>query len=682
MVDNNSFFVYRQKTFEALFEHSPDAFVFFDTDERIININRQFTNLFGYTLEDVNGENLNRILDPAKKAESYFSGKILSGELVNSEIVRYRKDGQAIPVLLRGIPVIVDNKTVGGYAVYTDLTNLIKAREEANLLLKAVENSPSCLVITDVDGNIEYVNSKFIEVTGYTADEVIGSNPRVLKSSNTSPKTYEELWQSITSGNEWRGELQNKRKNGEIYWESLSISPIMNTKGAITHFVAVKEDVTKKKELEANNYYLAYHDPLTGLANRVKFTEYLHKMIISQEDAQPFAVLFIDIDRFKNINDSIGHEFGDLLLQIVADRLAEELLPMSDVFRIGGDEFTVIVKNLDDVERIAQAILLLLTQPFIIIDKQLFITASIGISIYPKDGFEMNMLLRNADTAMYKAKEKGRNQYQYYTIEMNERAEEMLSLEVELRQAIDREELRLHFQPQIDMQTGKVIGAEALIRWQHHDRGMISPGEFIPLAEETNLIIPIGEWVIRTTCQTIRHWQEEGLQQVPVAVNISARQFMQNNFVELIERIIKEENIQPHLLDVEITESVAMEDINLVVDVLHKLNKIGVSISIDDFGTGYSSLNNFRQFPIDKLKIDQSFIRRITQDSKDLAIVTTIINLAHSLGLKVVAEGVETSEQRDSLKNYQCDMYQGFLFSRPIPIHEFNQLLASENQSL
>jgi len=670
-------------SFEALFNNSPDAIVYFDSDSRIENINHQFTKIFGYTHEQVIHKNINDIIDPEHKLVDYASFKILKGQAVNIETVRCNHRGEDIPVILRGIPFIVDGCVIGGFAIYVDLTNVMQMRDQTSKFSHALEFSPNSVVITDQSGTIEYVNRRFTEVTGYNAIDVIGKNPRILQSGLTSDELYNNLWTTIKRGESWRGEIQNKKQNGEIYWEMMSISSTKNDRNEIVHFVAIKEDITKRKILEQSNYYLAYHDPLTGLPNRLSFINKVNKIIEEVNQPNKLAVLFIDLDRFKKVNDSLGHDIGDLLLQAVAERLQdivkhlreEHCCTGCEVFRVGGDEFTVILRNSAHAADVAKLIIESISKPLTIIDRLFFVTVSIGISTYPKDGEEINTLLRNADTAMYAAKELGKNQYQYYKKDMNDRAEELLLLEAELCQAVERQELELYYQPQLDMNSEDIIGYEALIRWNHPRLGLVPPGDFIPIAEESGLIIAIGEWVLKQACKINKLLQDKGLPLIPIAVNISAKQFLQSDFVTTVKQALLEANLEPHFLELEITESVAMDDIEMVISILQQLRSVGVLVSIDDFGTGYSSLSNFRQLPINKLKIDRSFIERLTFDQKDNAIVTSIINMAHSLDLSVIAEGVEDHDQYNILNKYKCNAIQGYLISKPVPLDALVTLL-------
>ena len=446
--------------------------------------------------------------------------------------------------------------------------------------------------------------------------------------------------------------------------------------------VGIIRDVTERKRAEERLSYLATHDALTNLPNRTLFIDRLEQAVSRAPWRKRLvAVLFLDLDHFKRINDTLGHNLGDLFLKAVAERLKGCVREGDTVARMGGDEFTVVLADIAetrDVPKIAQKVLDAFSKPFRVDGHELFTTTSVGISLYPNDGDNAEVLLKNADAAMYRAKEEGRNNYQHFSPAMNVRALEHLALENNLRYALEREELLLHYQPQVDLKTGRVIGMEALLRWQHPDLGLVSPAQFISLAEETGLIVPIGEWVLRTACAQNKAWQEAGLSPVRVSVNLSGRQFFQKNLFEMISRVIRETGLDPNSLELELTESFLMKKAESNIATLRELSAMMVRLSIDDFGTGYSSLSYLKHFPIHSLKIDQSFVRDITTDPDDAVIVTAIVTLAHSLCLKVIAEGVETKEQLEFLRSLQCDVMQGYLFSRPLPAEEATKLLTDK----
>ncbi|MDK2846684.1 MAG: hypothetical protein PWP34_37 [Desulfuromonadales bacterium] len=569
-------------------------------------------------------------------------------------------------------------KTVGYLGIAQDITTSKRQEDALRKLSQAVEQSPTAVVLTDPDGNIEYVNPKFTQTTGYSQEEVIGKNPRFLKSGETSSEEYRDLWDTITVGKEWRGEFHNKRKDGSLVWEHTSISPVRDANGVISHYLAIKEDITDRKRYEEQLQHLATHDDLTGLANRALLQDRLEQSILfAKRSKRLVAVLLLDLDRFKIINDSLGHSFGDRLLQIAAQRLQESVRGADTVARLGGDEFVILlaeVANEEDVGKVAKKILDKLTAPFQIGDREITVTASLGISIYPRDGGDEETLIRNADIAMYRAKEEG-NSFRLYAPEMNLVVHEAMEMEADLRRALERDELLLHYQPKIDLATDEIEGAEALLRWQHPVRGMISPGTFIPLAEETGLILPIGEWVLQEICAQIKTWQASGLKVVPIAANLSARQFRNDDLVTTVSRIMQETELPPRLLELELTESMIMRDPQAAAKTMQELNELGVSLALDDFGTGYSSLNYLRRFPVDCLKIDRSFIADVAEDDSASAVATSIIAIAHSLGLQAVAEGLETERQREFLRKCGCDSYQGYLFSPPLAVGDFTEML-------
>ncbi len=491
------------------------------------------------------------------------------------------------------------------------------------------------------------------------------------------------MWTTILAGHEYRDIFINRKKDGTIYYEEKTISPLRDDNGKIYNFVSVGKDITERMQTQERLHFLAHHDLLTELPNRAMLIERLnHAINRTQSTNEPLAVIFLDLDRFKIINDTLGHNAGDQLLQKVADRLRPCVRKRDTVARIGGDEFVILLENIKDIASItsvASNLLDTLAQPFLLEGRELFVTSSIGIGVYPQDGEDSNTLLKNADTAMYRAKEHGRNNYQFYSADMSTRSLEKLTLETDLRHALDRDQFKLFYQPLVDLKNGMIVGLESLLRWQHPELGLISPDDFIPILEETGLIITVGEWVLRTACGQNRQWQNSGLPTLPVSVNLSARQFSETNLAEQISTILKETQLAPTCLHLEITESVIMNNAASTYNILDELNRLGVHLAVDDFGTGYSSLSYLKRFPIDVLKIDRSFVRDITTDPDDASIVSTVITLAHSLKLKVVAEGVETEEQALFLRNGSCDIAQGYLYSKPIPAQEMMTLLTKQS---
>ncbi len=543
--------------------------------------------------------------------------------------------------------------------------------QQLHKLSLAVEQSPNTVVITDTNGNIEYVNPRFTKLTGYTYEEAVGPGSRFQETYINKPEFHKQLWDTITSGKEWRGEFYNKKKNGDFYWENTSISPLTNEYGGITHFIIIKEDITDRKKSEETILRMAYHDQLTGLPNRVLLIDRLnHLLAQGKRNKRLAAILFLDLDNFKNINDSLGHDEGDNLLIGVTERLKKHTRSCDTLARLGGDEFVILIEDLKRVENITKVVERIFSEfktPFVLNGQVCFVTISIGISIYPNDGEDVNTLLKNADIAMYRAKGGGKNTYHLYEPAMTERTLEIINVKSMLHTAIENEEFILHYQPQVNIATGEIIGFEALVRWQNPERGLIYPGNFIPLAEDTGLIVPIGEWVLQTACVQNKHWQDKCLKPVKMAVNLSMRQLMQKDFAENVKRILKETKLDPAYLELEVTESTVMEDVESNIEILYELKSLGMKISIDDFGTGHSSFEYLRKMPIDMLKIGMPFVRDIIESPEDAAIATSIIQVAHIMNMEVLAEGVETIEQFRLLRTLNCDNIQGFLVSKPIP---------------
>lgn len=546
--------------------------------------------------------------------------------------------------------------------------------EQQYQLATVVEQSANGILITDLHANIEYVNKAFVEMSGYTLDEVKGWNSRLLQSDKTLAATYEEMWGLISDGKQWRGELINRRKDGVEYIVRTFITPLFDTLGNITNYLSVKENITDKIQAEARIQNLAYFDQLTGLPNRIRLNDrFNYSISLAQRAEQTLTVMFFDIDHFKTINDTLGHNAGDKLLIELTRRFKTVLRDEDTLSRMGGDEFILLLPETDEqgASVVAAKLLNMVAEPYEFNGNEIVSTISIGIALYPHDGRDVETLSKNADTAMYRVKKSGRNDFCFFTKEMQAHSTRILQLTNALRHALERDELQLYYQPQIGLQDGHVVGAEALLRWRHPDLGMISPVEFIPIAESSGLILAIGEWVLRTAAKQLKHWLESGLPPMMLAVNISAVQFRHPNLSKCVTQILDEVQLLPEYLELELTESVAMDDPKNAIDVMNKLSSCGVRMSIDDFGTGYSSLNYLKKFKVYKLKIDQSFVRDISTSIDDKTIVTTIINMAGSLGMKAIAEGVETASQLEFLRSQGCEEVQGYYFSPPLPKDDF-----------
>lgn len=552
----------------------------------------------------------------------------------------------------------------------------------AAVLLRAYEQSHEAILVTSGDNLIVAVNGAFCRMSGYTADELIGHNPRMLAAGRASPEFYATMWSALQSSDFWEGEIWNKRKDGTTYPRWLKIAVLRNADGSVQSHVANFTDISASKEVAERLAYLAYHDPLTNLPNRLAFESQLAQSLrVCERENHQLALMLIDLDNFKNINDTLGHQVGDELLQKVALRLRECVRSSDLVARIGGDEFVVVLPEIESpltAARVASKVQSQLADNYQIGDHVLYATPSIGISLFPIDGSDPGTLLRNADAAMYHAKSAGRNNHQFYTARMNEAAGERLQMENELRQAISaispsHSEFSLHFQPQIQTATGRVIGLEALLRWHSPTFGSVPPSRFITIAEETGLIQPLGDWVIWETCRLIRCFKEQGIDNIRVAINISAQQLRHENLLLLVRGALACYDLRPQDIELEVTESTAMENPETTLSILDQLSAMGIMLAIDDFGTGYSSLAYLKHLPIQRLKLDRSFVKDIETDANDAAICTATIALGHSLGLELVAEGVETAEQQNFLASLNCDTLQGYLYSKPMP---FEQTLA------
>ncbi|MBT0664605.1 EAL domain-containing protein [Geobacter pelophilus] len=559
---------------------------------------------------------------------------------------------------------------------HENLEQLVAQRSaEIRKLFKAVEQSANAVIITDTNGTIEYVNPKFTETTGYAMDEVVGQKPSILKSGVQPETFYKELWRIIKEGKEWRGELCNKRKNGELFWEMCSIAPIRDEKGIITDYVAIKEDVTERKRYEDQLAYQANYDLLTGLPNRYYLQGYLEAHLSRLNFESLYATLMmLDIDNMKFINDTFGHAFGDLLLREIAARLKKLYGEGSFVARFVGNQFVIIpevASVADNMRQQAEILRKAMNEVYLVKGTEVLATASVGVVSYPEDGESVENLLKNAEVAMYEAKKQGKNTVAFYTSELNIQVENRLSMETRLHKALSRGEFSLHYQPQISLNTGSIIGMEALLRWKTGSDGFVSPAQFIPVLEETGLILEVGEWVLHEACNQSVAWEKNGLKDLRVSVNISALQFMRSDLDVTVQHVLQQSGLDPRKLCLELTESMIMIDSSRTMEKLESLTSLGITLSLDDFGTGYSSLEYLGRLPIHELKIDQSFVRRMSNTKNDAAVVNTIIAMGHGLGMDLVAEGVESKEQLDYLYEKQCGIIQGFLFSKPLPATDF-----------
>jgi y4mF family transcriptional regulator len=606
---------------------------------------------------------------------------------MGSKHLQYRiltKSGQVRWIEERSAPRwSVSNDVTQFHGLIQDITEQKETRQSLNILSSALEQSGSAVFITNKDGIIEYVNARFSQVTGYSSYEVVGKTPTMLRALETSEDVYSDLWRTVMSGQDWRGEIQNRRKNGDNYWALISVSPISNESGKITHFVTVSEDISEQKQTQHRMEQLAFYDTLTGLENRRLFKDRLDQAVkVAERSGRAIGLLYLDIDQFKRVNDTLGHEAGDALLKIVGNRLRGCVRQEDTVARLGGDEFTVILMDVGGsggADTVARKILQKISQPIALtiqgVVHDVIVSASIGITLAPIDSIDPPILMKNADLAMYRAKEVGRNNYQFFTEDMNQQMTNRMYLENELRRAMERDEFSLEFQPLVRLQDDKIIAFEALLRWHHPTRGLVAPDQFISVAEDNGLIIPIGEWVLREACTQAKLLQNEGLDPVKVCVNLSVQQFRDPHLLTIVKNTLSEIGLEAKWLELEITESMLMDNADEVIRKLHELKSLGLSLAIDDFGTGYSSLSYLKSLPIDIVKVDRSFVRDIPNDQNDVEITAAVIAMAHKLKLKVVAEGVETEQQKTFLRNNACNYAQGFFFSQPLDKQNLRTML-------
>ncbi|WP_018989227.1 EAL domain-containing protein [Aromatoleum toluclasticum] len=582
-------------------------------------------------------------------------------------------------------PREVDKALVAIIDEFTAITALavqkVRATDALRQAAAVIESTRDGVMITDLERRIVSVNRAWCEMTGFSREEALGRVPQMLKSGLQNDAFYRRMWTQITHNGDWQGEIWNRRKNGELYPQWLSISTVYDDERRPTHYVGVMTDISKLKQSEAQLEHLAHYDPLTDLPNRLLVQSRLeHGIERAARQGSHIGVLFIDLDRFKTINDSLGHHAGDEALVEIANRLRACLQRDDTLARWGGDEFLVILEDLakpDEAAHAAQTLIDRLREPLLLADGQpAYVGASIGVSMYPQDARTAAPLIQHADTALHQAKAQGRNTYRFFTDAMSQEAQRHLSLERRLRHALAHDRFVLHYQPQVDIASGRIVGCEALLRWNDPEEGLVPPGRFIPFAEESGLIVQIGEWALHSACQQARRWADAGLPPLRVSVNLSARQLWQAELPDRIAAILESTGLPAQALELELTESMIMGHEAQAVERLGQLRSMGLRLAIDDFGTGYSSLSYLKNLPIEVLKIDQSFVRNIPQDRNDMEIAGGIIALARKLNLKVTAEGVETAAQLAFLAGQGCDSYQGYLFSRPVPAEEFEKLLS------
>ncbi len=673
----------RESDLNTLIEHIPMMLFVKDANSlRFVRFNQAGEQLLGKSKEELIGRNDHDFF-PKEQAD-FFTQKdrevLSSGRTV--DIGEEHIDTHQGRRILHTLKVpILNTQGQPRYllGLSEDITERKQSEEKIRQWAKVFDSTSEGIIICDLKGTIQDVNDAFTEITGFSKPEVIGNNPRLFQSGRHDADFYTAMWQTILRTGTWRGEIWNRRKNGELFpsWET--ISTVHDENGEATHYISVFTDISPIKETQEKLDFLAHHDPLTELPNRLLLNDRMqHAIDRASRTHTGVAVMFLDLDRFKVINDSMGHPAGDELLLQVSRRLHNTLREVDTISRQGGDEFILLLEdfvNTSSVLSSARKVLQAFAEPFRVAGRELIVTASLGISIYPDDGHDVTELIRNADAAMYRAKEYGRNQFWFYTEDITRQAEKRVDLEQALRDALAHGELELYYQPQIDLVQNKIIGVEALIRWDRPGTGFVLPGDFIPLAEETGLIVSIGEWVLYSACRQMQHWLQDGLELQRMAINISPIQISRSNLPELVEDALRTSGLAPERLELEVTEAVFMHDTESTGKTFARLDKIGVQLALDDFGTGFSSLSYLKDFRFDRLKIDRSFIRGVLDKASDQSIASSIITLGHSLGMDVLAEGIETKEQRQWLQERECNEGQGYLFSRPVDASEIQSLI-------
>lgn len=657
--------------YRALVDASPYGILEIDVGGEIVYANQIVHDIFGYPDPQLVGRSVYATMPKTIRAEMHrqFSNLLRS----DMHFQRYQRKGLTHCGRLIDLDVAINQRlneqgeVIGFVSFISDITDNIEAELRLRQLSTAVEQSPSAILITDVYGDIEYVNPAFEHSSGYSSDEVLGCNPRILQSPQTAPVTFRQLWDTVTAGKAWRGELLNQRKNGDTYWELVSIAPISDQQGRVTHYVGIKEDITLRKQQEQQLAFQANYDPVTGLPNRLLAMDRLeHSIGRCKREGDHALVMFVDLDQFKRINDSFGHSVGDHLLIRVAELLKTVVRSEDTIARFGGDEFLLIVDSFEDVdaaERITDKVLRAFNTPVYIEDHELFITASIGVAVYPQDGADTETLLRNADAAMYIAKARGRNGFHFFTPEMNVHAKERLLIESHLQRAMEFNELVLHYQPIIDAGQHQVVGCEALIRWQNPVLGNVAPDRFIPLAEDLGLINELGYWIIEQALQQYVQWQADLPEHFRLCINVSPKQLQKNGFARGVLALLEYYRLSPGMLELEVTEGLLLGNSPEVDEQIDVMTAAGIRLSIDDFGTGYASISYLRHYPFSTLKIDKSFVLDILDDPGDATLVQSVIAMAQALGLRTVAEGVESQAHQHALQALGCDLMQGYLYS-------------------
>lgn len=671
-----------EKELSRILDHIQETYFRTDAEGRLLRISRAVIDLLGWKPEEVLGSRIaDHYWDPAEQDSFLRALAAAGGRLAGYQAAMRHRDGHVVWVSTNAQWVRdAQEAIVGVEGTACDVSEQRRQQEALRLAAQVFENSGEAIMITDAERRILSVNRAYTRTTGYRADEVIGQLQDLLASGHHDEAFLRQMSAILDQTGYWQGEIWSRRKDGEAFPEWLSITAVRDGAGHVTHYLTIFSDISERKAFEARIQFLAQHDPLTHLPNRLLFLDRLEQAIAHAERNQAkVALLLVDLDRFKTVNDSLGHPFGDRLLCDVGLRLKHCVRETDTISRQDGDEFLIVLTDLRDSEavpRVVEKIMESLATPFQVSGHEVMLTCSIGMAMFPDDGRDFDSLLKKADTAMYSAKEAGRNTFRYFAEKMNVDTMERLELQTRLRRALDRGEFVLHYQPLVELQSGSIVGAEALVRWQCPERGLVPPGCFIPLAEDCGLIVPLGEWVLEEACRELARWHADGDHHLSMAVNLSAIQFRRGNVEESVIRALEKSGASASELELELTESILLHDTEQVLGTVRQLKALGIKLSIDDFGTGYSSLAYLKRFAVDKLKIDQSFVRDLPTDRDDAAIVQAVIQMARSLDLAVLAEGAETEEIASQLLALRCDLVQGYHFGRPMPAADFRRWIA------
>ncbi len=668
--------------FKYAMQHSDNTIVITDADKKIIFVNEAFEKSSGYTEQEALGKNPN-ILKSGRQNEAFYkelNTKLSHGEKWEGQFINKRKDGSLFYEKASIVPVFSHNKLINYLAIKLDVSEYIEQNRKLSLAASVFENTEEAIIIANEKGLVISVNKAFVDIYGYTLDEIEGKNLSLLHSHKQNRQFYTEMWNELVHKGLWRGKIVNRSKAGDEISVWTTIKKVRNEADEMFNYIALQTDLREIEASQAKADYLAYHDVLTGLYNRVNFEEYLtHALSLAKRTQTELAVLFIDLDRFKIINDTLGHDIGDEVLKVVALRLRKTFRESDFISRWGGDEFVAIVENvsrIEDIVTVATKVIETLQKPMEIKEHTLVVTASVGIARFPEAGEDANSLIKHADSAMYQAKDMGKNRFSCYTKELSQDIQSKLVLDIALRNALQKNEIFMVFQPQYNLQTKAICAVEALVRWQSDELGFVPPDKFIPIAEENGLIVSLGYFIFEASCQGYKAMKEAGVPLKRIAINVSSVQFQEKNLLEKFLAIATKEGVSPSEIEIEITERFLMQDTHTNMLMLDEFRKEGFEISIDDFGTGYSSMSYLKRLPIDTIKIDKSFVDDIGVSKEDNAIVEAIVALSKTLGYKIVAEGIEEQPQEEFLASTGCDVGQGYIFSKPAAMEEIIERFA------